>query len=747
MKFSRFLRKLFWPHAKSSAILTAQLRALTTICWLAAGVSLLFSFLLEGLLGQNNNDHFSLIGVLIYAFALFPVALALGAPKKIISYALITYSVTFLTVQCFQLGGLLTVKAMFFATIPIISAVIGGWRATVFAGVLITIALSTLFFNIDLNHYLEMFESVDREILLNNLLIIIFIGIIVNVIFASVGASLFQREIEKSMAALSAARTDAEAANRAKSEFLANMSHEIRTPMNGVIGMAELLQASNLNEKERQFASTIHSSGLALLTIVNDILDFSKIEAGQLELDPVPFDLRRAVDDIAALMGGVARKKKIDLAVRYDPDLNNRFIGDEGRIKQALTNLVGNAIKFTHEGSVSIFVSGVEDGDAVNLKIEIIDTGIGIPDHVKNTIFDKFTQAETSTTRRFGGTGLGLSITKSLINAMGGDVSVTSVLGKGSTFRVSLRLPIDESSTPSAETKELNVKCLQGKRAIIVDDLAVNREILGELMDRLGIKSCVASDGMSALKLFDRDAGNAFDFAIIDFQMPGMDGFALAQEIRRIDNTHLPILVLSSVDADDTRRAFKTLPPVEILTKPVRSGQIEGALLSFLSYDLYLEASSHDESEERTETIEFDPPANVLSKKRILIAEDNEVNRLVIENMIDNNLYAITFAEDGQQAFEIFRTDDFDLVLMDISMPVMDGEEAFDAIRLWEKECNRAITPIIALTAHAVNDDRQRFLSRGFNGYINKPVRKAILTEALNDWLEEKNTDHQAASI
>ena len=381
------------------------------------------------------------------------------------------------------------------------------------------------------------------------------------------------RERGKLIADLRAARVAAERASEAKSMFLANMSHEIRTPMNGVLGMAELLAATKLSSRQQIFADTIHKSGAALLTIINDILDFSKIEAGKLELELAPFDLRASVEDVAALVASRAQEKQIEMIVRFQPGLPNVVIGDGGRIRQVVTNLVGNAIKFTNQGYVLINVSGEVSGDNADLRIEVTDTGVGISEEEIERIFDAFQQADATTTRKFGGTGLGLSISNRLIESMNGEIGVTSTMGKGSTFWFELTLPAKESADIAwLPTFEPN-----GQRVLVVDDIEVNRRILHEQLTSWGFDPVMAASGADALQRLEEAKNNnaPIDLAILDFHMPEMDGEELARRIRaNADYDNVRLMALTSVDAGGDSRRFREIGVTAYLVKPVR-----GALL------------------------------------------------------------------------------------------------------------------------------------------------------------------------
>lgn len=540
------------------------------------------------------------------------------------------------------------------------------------------------------------------------------------------------------------AHQNAQQASIAKSEFLASMSHEIRTPMNGVLGMSEILQNTQLDEKQKTFVDTIYKSGSALLTIINDILDFSKIEAGKLELDHSPFNVRTAIEDVAMLLGCGAREKGIELVVRYHPSVPPYVIGDAGRIRQAVTNLVGNAIKFTHEGYVLLDVTSVNNGAAAKIKIAVEDTGIGIPEEKLNSIFDEFTQAESSTTRKYGGTGLGLSITRSLIHAMGGEIDVSSTHGKGSIFSFTIELPISEEGIDELHNESAD---LTGKKILIVDDFEVNRNILNEQLSYWGAAPTVAAsgeDGLAKLRQANLE-GEPYHAALIDYHMPEMDGAELAKQIKSDSAiTETPILVLSSVDDDAVASTFRQYGVTEFLAKPARAHLLLTSINRLVA-DKNVKKLKELAKTSRGETPALNENANAASKSSVLIAEDNAVNQLVIKHMVDDDRFALTFADNGLIAYKAYQKSRFDLVLMDISMPEMDGIEALKSIRAFEAKNNAPQTPIVAITAHAMEGDQERLLDTGFDDYLSKPLEKAGVEAILEKWVEKAAPSSQIA--
>ena len=549
------------------------------------------------------------------------------------------------------------------------------------------------------------------------------------------GVMFFALQLLISRRNLEAARNDALAASHAKSQFLANMSHEIRTPMYGVLGMAELLQSTALDERQKSYLETIHSSGWSLLTVINDVLDFSKIEAGKMVLDPTPCSLRGLTEDVAALLSMRARDKGLELIVWLQDDLPDGVMVDGGRIRQVLMNLVGNAIKFTEQGYVLIEVRGNHDNanNAVDLTFNVTDTGVGIPKDKQSLVFEEFTQAEGSTSRRFGGTGLGLSIVASLVKMMGGTVTVQSEAGEGAKFTIQLTLPVaaqgdlrEESLVPSA-----------GARVLIVDDLAVNATILDEQLSALGLRvgsASSAASGFDTLQTAIRE-GDPYDLLVLDYQMPEMDGLTLLQMLRDEPAFKaLPIVMLSSVNDDGLAGICRALGRTDYLLKPVRSSVLCTAIARLITPEP-TDAAAPPAREATDARVTSDP--DVVGPARILVAEDNPVNRRILSSMMSWDNCHVDLVEDGEQAVTAFCREPYDLVMMDISMPNMDGIEATRAIRRWEEQTGRGRIPVIALTAHAMDGDTARFLSAGMDDHLTKPIRRAELREAVMQALQQ----------
>ena len=528
-----------------------------------------------------------------------------------------------------------------------------------------------------------------------------------------VGLRVDISEIKNQQAALETARTAAEAANRAKSAFLANMSHEIRTPMNGVVGMAELLCDTDLTEDQRLFAETIRSSGEALLVIINDILDYSKIEAERLTLHPEPFDLERTIHEVAMLLQPRARAKGLDLMIDFDMFLPTRYIGDPGRLRQVLTNLVGNAVKFTETGHVLIRVVGLEvDNGSQQLHVTVEDTGIGIAAVHLDHVFGEFNQVENQTNRKFEGTGLGLAITQKLIERMGGAVWVDSEFGKGSSF--GFRLTLDVAEDEAASKTPINLR-----RALVVDDQFINRTILERQLVPCGIAVTLCRSGADALAVLDKD--DAYDVVITDHDMPEMDGITLAERIQARGLT-MPIMLLSSNLAmrRDSERPAKL---AAVLQKPVLRSELYGRL----------QALTAPVAPVAFVAAPVVAPVAVLKGARVmrvLAAEDNRTNQLVFRKMVKDIDIELTFANNGREAVELYQSFMPDMIFMDISMPEMDGREAAQAIRTLESG-GKWHVPIVALTAHALEGDSDSIFAAGIDRYMTKPLRKSAITGAL----------------
>ena len=527
-------------------------------------------------------------------------------------------------------------------------------------------------------------------------------------------------ELLKRAAELKEAKEAAETANRAKSEFLANVSHEVRTPLNGVIGTAELLGETTLTQVQRDHVHVINESAEALLVILNDILDFSKIEAGKLELEERRLHLRDHLGNVLKSVASRIGEKELELVGDVSADVPDALIGDPGRLQQVLFNLVGNAIKFTDGGEVVVRVRQQESTDErVTLCFEVSDTGIGIPQDKQDAVFKEFVQADASTTRRYGGTGLGLAIASRLVQAMGGEISLSSDVGQGSTFRFTVGF--GQGAVAEGE-QAAHANALAGLRTLVVDDNATNRRILAEMVRSWGLRAQTVPSVASAIDELRRAAqqGDPVRLVLSDVQMPDADGFDLAVALKRdLTLGHPTTVLLTSGGHPGDYRRMEEASVAAFLVKPVRHSELFDTIQSVMGTAPALGTSAAQE------------PTPGLPPLRVLVAEDSLANQRLAMGMLEKDAHAVTLTSTGAEAVDAFKAEPFDVVLMDLQMPEMDGFQALRAIRQRELETGASPTPIVALTARATREDKDHCLAAGFDGYLTKPFRSRQLVEAM----------------
>ena len=535
----------------------------------------------------------------------------------------------------------------------------------------------------------------------------------------------------------------AEAASRAKSTFLATMSHEIRTPLNAVLGMADILSSTNLDDTQKRYVNMLNVSGKNLLDIINNILDFSKIEAGKMELSNSEFSLRRFMEEISNLLVITVQSKGLEFVCNIPPNASLLVKGDECRLRQILANLISNAVKFTQEGYVELKVSVSELTDSkAKIKFEVIDTGIGIESDKLDAIFQSFIQADGSTTRQFGGTGLGLAIAKQLVELMEGTIEVNSEVGVGTCFHFEITL--NAMTLPDEDRQKIQL-ALKGRTALIVDDMPTNREMLEQQLAAWGIESEHAASGQEALYILQQAKIDkcAFDMALLDYNMPKMNGIQLAKAIKKEKFfNQFPLALLSCMSDPEIEKQSKQVGIKFYLTKPISQSKLFTTLVSMI-LDYPTDNTLNMIDDMRLDYLESRPNINA----HILIVEDTLINQQVTSIILDSFGCNYTIACDGAEALEIFKKSSIDLILMDCQMPIMDGYEATIKLRKLEKTLNQSRTPIIALTANAITGDREKCLQSGMDDYLTKPFNQKSLSDILLKWLDKNSVNHQSSTI